>query len=107
GSIWPETRCNDRLLQGRNDAFALAYPAQKGPDLTARAFSLSHIKKSGGRLVVLGRGRLDRLGGLGRDLLAELGELLGLGGVGLELLLGVRGPQLERGGRGLHAEQLL
>src|SRR5262245_62782012 len=107
GSIWPETRCNDRLWQGRNDVFAKAYSGAKRPGPGGPGLSQSHIKKSGGRLVVLGGGRLDRLGGLGRDLLAELGELLGLRGVGLELLAGMRGPQLQRFGGRLHAEQLL
>src|SRR6185437_13236878 len=45
--------------------------------------------KSGGGLVVLRGAGLDRLDGVGRDLLRELAELLGLGGEGLELLAGM------------------
>jgi hypothetical protein len=43
GSIWPETRCNDRLWQGRSDAFRAVIPAQKGPDLTGPGLSSSQI----------------------------------------------------------------
>ena len=49
---------------------------------------------------------LDRLGGLAGDLLRQLGELLGLGGEGLELLRR-GGQQFEGFGRRLHAEQFL
>jgi len=51
---------------------------------------------SGGRLEQLRRIGLDRLDGFGRDLLGQFGELLAMAGESLELLLGVRGPQLQR-----------
>src|SRR5437868_14983781 len=46
------------------------------------------ILRSGRGLVELCRRSLDRLDRLGRDLLAELGEFLGLGRERLELLFG-------------------
>lgn len=66
-----------------------------GLDLTIKSpgsrpgFSKIDADRSGGRLVELGSRGLDRLDGFGRNLLAEFGELLGLGRKGLELLAGL------------------
>src|SRR4051812_22866760 len=61
----------------------------KKPARTARAFRRNRIYRSGGRLEQPGRVGLDRLGGLGRDLLAEFGEFPGLRGRGLQLPAGM------------------
>jgi hypothetical protein len=61
--------------------------------------------RSGGRLEQPGRIGLDGLDGFRRDPLGQFGELLAIGGEDLELLAGMRGPQLQ-GFRGrFHAEQ--
>src|ERR1041385_620656 len=55
----------------------------------------------------LGDAALDRLGGLGRDLLREASKLLALRRERLELHPRMRGGDLDQLGRRLHAEQLL
>jgi hypothetical protein len=60
---------------------------------------------SGGRLEQLGRVGLDGFDGFGGNPLGQFGELLGVGREGLELLAGVRGPQLHRFRGRFHAEQ--
>jgi hypothetical protein len=51
---------------------------------------------SGGRLEQLGRIGLDGLDGFSCNPLGQFGELLGVGRQGLELLAGMRRPQLHR-----------
>src|SRR5882757_1751421 len=109
-----ETRCNARLWQAARHPIVVVskVPRRSPPQQKARALAQAFRKeqkagRSGRRLVILRRGDLDRLNRLGRDLLAELGEFLGLRGQDFELLAGVRGPQLQRLGGRLHAEQLL
>ena len=51
--------------------------------------------RSGDLLEHLGHAFLDRLGGLGRDLLRQRSELLGLRGHRLELLARMRGRQFD------------
>ena len=51
-------------------------PHSKRPGPTARAFMMITDKRSGGGLVEFRSAGLDRLDGLGGDLLAEFGELL-------------------------------
>src|ERR1700685_1197189 len=72
----------------------------KKPEATAPGFLIRvnarALARSGRRLEQLGGARLDRLDGLGRNLLAQFGEFLAVGRKGLELLLGVSGPQIQR-----------
>src|ERR1700722_12253377 len=80
--------------------------ANKKPGPSGPGFSNSAVNSSGGLEQLVGVG-LDRLDGLRRDLLRQLGEFLAPGGESLELLLGVTGPQLERLGRRLHGDEFL
>src|SRR6478609_10814045 len=80
---------------------------RRRPGRAARASQQWGGRSGGGGLVVFRRAGLDRLDDLGRDLLGELGELLGLGAERLEVLAAMRSPQLRRLGGGLHPEQLL
>src|SRR6187551_475576 len=104
GANGPETRCNASLWQGRGatdysrledilGSFAGGFRAPahtaKNPGQPPGLFVINTGNGSGGRLVKLRGGSLDRLDGLGRDLLAELGEFLGLRRKGLVLLLGM------------------
>jgi hypothetical protein len=61
--------------------------------------------RSGSRLEQLGRIGLDGLDGFRRNPLGQFGERLGIGGEGLELLAGMRGPQLQRFRGRFHSEQ--
>src|ERR1700677_2383219 len=81
------------------------FETSKKPGLAARAFfGMGNVRfcdqkprknaRSGGRLEQLGRIGLDGFDGFGGDPLGQFGERLGIGGEGLELLAGMRGPQL-------------
>jgi hypothetical protein len=77
--------------------FAVRLPIKQKPGpLGPGCVDAKRKTPSGGRLVVFRRGGLDRFDGFGRDLLAQLGELLGLGRERLELFARLRGPQLQR-----------
>src|SRR2546430_14466420 len=81
---------------GRFRGVAAFTTATKSPGSAPGLFAKNKAGRSGRRLVILRRGDLDRLNRLARDFLTELGEFLRLCGECLELLAGVRGPQLQR-----------
>src|SRR6185503_2559121 len=94
--------CKTILTYGRFAGRRQRSIQTKGPGEQPGPRNNGAAGRSGGGLVVFRRAGLDRLDDLGRDLLGELGELLGLGAERLEALAAVRGPQLRRLGGGLH-----
>jgi hypothetical protein len=106
----------DQSHLGQARGFLASAPTSKKPGLAARAFFWNgNVRfcdqkprkdaRSGGRLEQLGRVGLDRLDGFSGNPLGQFGEFLGVRGEGLELLAGMRGPQLHRFGGRFHAEQ--
>src|SRR3984885_16312550 len=90
--------------QGSAGIFPRARRPTKSPDRAGSGLFLSWWRRlSGGRLEQLAGVGLDRLGSLRGDLLRKLGELLAPGGGTVQHLLRVVGPQAQRLGGGLPA----